>query len=74
MGADAWGIEHGYRFTRWMLGGNVVIVLLFVINAICQWCVSSAVLMTILFGLCAARAFVYGGTGLEAGGPAAESL
>src|SRR5438132_8980534 len=43
---------------------------LFVINAICQWCVSSAVLMTILFGLCAARAFVYGGTGLEAGGPA----
>src|SRR5258706_219650 len=24
MGADAWSIEHGYRFTRWMLGGNDV--------------------------------------------------
>src|SRR6185295_15289507 len=34
MGADAWSIEHGYRFTQWMLGGNIVIVLLFVINAI----------------------------------------
>ncbi len=26
---------------------------LFKIEAICQWCVASAVLMTILFGLCA---------------------
>src|SRR5688500_1099322 len=32
MGADAWSIEHGYRYTQWMLGGNFVIVLLFVIN------------------------------------------
>jgi Na+-driven multidrug efflux pump len=34
MGADAWAIEHGYRYTQWMLGGNAVILLLFVINAI----------------------------------------
>jgi len=34
MGADAWGVEHGYRYTQWMLGGNAVIMLLFVINAI----------------------------------------
>jgi putative MATE family efflux protein len=34
MGGDPWVIEHGYRFTQWMLGANTVIVLLFVINAI----------------------------------------
>ncbi|MCG8334506.1 MAG: MATE family efflux transporter [Proteobacteria bacterium] len=34
MGADAWAIEHGYRYTQWMLGGNAVIILLFVINAV----------------------------------------
>ena len=34
MGADAWTLEHGYRYMQWMLGGNVVILLLFVINAI----------------------------------------
>lgn len=34
MGADAWAIEHGYKYTQWMLGGNAVIMLLFVINAI----------------------------------------
>src|SRR5687768_11671380 len=26
MGADAWSVEHGYRYTQWMLGGNVTIV------------------------------------------------
>jgi len=34
MGADAWTLEHGYRYTQWMLGGNAVIMLLFIINAI----------------------------------------
>lgn len=33
----------------------------FKIEAICQWCVASAVLMTILFGLCATRLVVYAG-------------
>lgn len=43
---------------------------LFKIEAICQWCVSSAVLMTILFGLNAARLIGYVGTdgeGADAG-------
>ena len=26
MGADAWTLEHGYRYMQWMLGGNVVII------------------------------------------------
>jgi uncharacterized membrane protein len=36
---------------------------LFVIEAICQWCVVSAILMTILFGLNAVRMLRYTGTG-----------
>jgi len=35
---------------------------LWVIEAICQWCVGSAILMTILFGLNAARLIGYAGT------------
>lgn len=35
---------------------------IFKIEAICQWCVSSAVLMTILFGLNALRLIGYAGT------------
>lgn len=34
---------------------------LFVIDAICQWCVGSAVLMTVLFGLNAVRMVAYVG-------------
>jgi len=40
---------------------------LFVIDAICQWCVASAVLMTLSLGVAAARAFVYAGAELAAG-------
>lgn len=36
---------------------------LFVIEAICQWCLISAILMTILFGLNAVRMLRYTGTG-----------
>lgn len=35
---------------------------LFKIEAACQWCLASGVLMTILFGLCAARLIAYAGT------------
>jgi len=35
---------------------------LFVIEAICQWCVASAVLMTTLFAVAAARMLAYVGT------------
>lgn len=34
MGADAWTLEHGYRYMQWALGANAVIMLLFVVNAI----------------------------------------
>ncbi|MGN6200849.1 MAG: vitamin K epoxide reductase family protein [Solirubrobacterales bacterium] len=34
---------------------------IFKIEAICQWCVGSAVLMTILFALCATRLIAYAG-------------
>ena len=39
---------------------------LFVIDAICQWCVASAVLMTLSLAVAATRAFVYAGHGLSA--------
>jgi uncharacterized membrane protein len=44
---------------------------LFVIDAICQWCVASALLMTLSLAVAAARALAY--TGRELGGPEIES-
>jgi putative MATE family efflux protein len=49
MGGDAWSVQHGYRFTQWMLGGNAVIVLLFVINAIFRGAGDAAIAMRILW-------------------------
>jgi uncharacterized membrane protein len=46
---------------------------LFVIDAICQWCVASAVLMTLLLLVNSARAFGYAGAELAASSAASSA-
>ena len=49
MGADAWTLTHGVPYLRWMLGTNVILMLLFVCNAIFRGAGDAAVAMRVLW-------------------------
>lgn len=49
MGGDEWTVTHGKSYCAWMLGGNMVIMLLFIINAAYRGVGDAAVAMWILW-------------------------
>jgi putative MATE family efflux protein len=49
MGGDHWSVTQGYGYTQWMLGGNITIILLFVMNAIFRGAGDAAMAMWVLW-------------------------